>query len=106
MDPKLVAFAMFVAFLIHCEPFNQPILFLDVMPNDIASGTLQPTIGPLFEISFNLQSFCSFIHVIDEIGKLCVFPGKFFEIGCDAFFKYFSAEEMEGLMEPCCAFSV
>ena len=48
LDSELVTFSMLVDSLVDSKLLNFSIFFLDIMPNDVASSSLEPGVAPSF----------------------------------------------------------
>ena len=91
---------MLMASLLHGELLNFTTIYLNIMPNNIAACLFEPGGRPGLKVNFQFELFCSITHMSNEIGQLCIFECVFLEIGFYTHFKYFSAEEIEGLIQP------
>jgi hypothetical protein len=72
LDSELVAFSMLIDSLVNSKLLNLSIFFLNIMPNNVASSSLEPGVAPGFEIFLNSNSFCGSCHMLDEIRKFSV----------------------------------
>lgn len=72
LGSKLVALAMLIDPLLDGELLDFPVFFDDVMPQNIASGLLEPGVGPPSQVCFNFELLSGLIEVPDEVWQLCV----------------------------------
>jgi len=54
LDSELIAFTVFIYSLLNSKLLNLTVLFLNIVPDNIASSLLEPSVAPLLVISFNL----------------------------------------------------
>lgn len=78
--------------LLDCKLCNFTTLFSNVVPNNIRSSALEPSIAPLSEVDWTFMLDSSLVKMNDEVIKPCILEGKLGKVRCDSCLENISSE--------------
>ena len=89
---------MLIHFLVNSELLDFTFLFNNVVRDNIATCTFNPSVSPARKIFFETMLFGGVADVTDKVLKLRVLVSELFKVRSDSSFEHFSSEPVESLL--------
>ena len=106
LNSELVALSVLVNSLVDGELLDLSTLFLDIVPDDVATSRLKPGIAPGSEVILDSNCLGCSSHMLNEVRQLSVLEGELLEVGSNSNSEHLSTEVVEHLVEPISTFSI
>mmetsp|Transcript_33619 Transcript_33619/g.51813 ORF Transcript_33619/g.51813 Transcript_33619/m.51813 type:complete len:794 (-) Transcript_33619:283-2664(-) len=106
LNTEAVAVTLRVDLLVDSKLLDLATLLDDVVPDDVATGRLQPGVGPLRQVLLDAEALGGLAQVADEVLELGVLILELLEVRGKSNLEDLSAEVEEGLVQPGSALAV
>ena len=98
LNSKPITLSMLIHFLVDSELFDFTFFFNNVVRDNIATCTFNPSVSPARKIFFETMLFGGVADVTDKVLKLRVLVSELFKVRSDSSFEHFSSEPVESLL--------